>query len=181
MPLPEPAARALALDAAAFDQRGCLSPRVALVQGDAASARAFAVALHVELEALDVRVPRGTLDPDERADAVRWRDATVFAGELWSGTGHAVGLLPFAPAGVALALPPTGRHVLVVAVANLAEARRVIAPLAPLIVTVGTDDVARAATVTPAHARTAELGRMQRPALDGPVDRRTAADAGAVT
>jgi hypothetical protein len=173
------AARALALDVAAFDQRGCVSPRVVLVPGDPARARACALELHTELAGLDDRVPRGALDPDERAAAVRWRDAALFAGELWSGSGHAVGVVHLAPgSSSALAIPPTGRHVLVVAVADLAEARRAVAPFASRIVTVGSDDLARGATVATAHARTAVLGRMQHPPLDGPVDRRTA---GAVT
>jgi hypothetical protein len=171
-------ARALARDVAAFDQRGCLSPRVAFLEGDADRARAFALALHEGLAELDTRVPRGTLSPQERIDAVRWCDSLAFAGELWTGIGHAVGLAADSPA---LAVPPSGRHLLLVAVADLGHARRAIAPLAARVVSVGSDDLARAATVAPSHARTAELGRMQRPPLDGPVDRRTAGRAGAVT
>jgi hypothetical protein len=172
------AAGALGLDVAAFDQRGCLSPRVAFVEGEVARTRAFALALHEALVDLDVRVPRGALSRQESAEAVRWRDALAFAGELWAGTGHAVGLAPDSPA---LAVPPSGRHLLLVTVPDLAHARRAIAPLAALVVSVGSDAPSRAAAVAPSHARIAELGRMQRPPLDGPVDRRTADDAGAVT
>jgi hypothetical protein len=169
------AAEALALDVAAFDQRGCLSPRVAFVVGDALRARAFAFELDSKLANLDLRIPRGALSSDERAETNRWRDAVVFAGDLRDGPEHAVA---FVPGPAALAIPPAGRHVLVVAGADLAGAQRALAPLAPLVVTVGSDDPASAATVAPAHARIAALGQMQRPPLDGPVDRRTA---GAVT
>jgi hypothetical protein len=162
-------AAALARDVAAFDQRGCLSARVAIVEGDAARAHDFAAALHEHLTDLDVRVPRGGLADDERAEAVRWREALAFAGRVYAGAGHAIGV----PDRPDLALPPPGRHVHVVAAAGLEAARALLAPIAGAVVTVGTDAPTPGADVAPAHARVAKLGRMQRPPLDGPVDRRT--------
>jgi hypothetical protein len=182
----EDSAARLAHDVATFDQRGCLSPRIALVEGDAVRAHEFASALHQCLAVLDARVPRGTLDAEERAEAVRWRDAIAFAGRVWTGEGHVVGLAD----GASLALPPPGRHVQVVAVADVtsatgatrvSELRAILAPFASAVVAVGSDDPARAAAVAPPHARVSRLGRMQRPALDGPVDRRTGGVAIAVT
>jgi len=172
------AARALALDVAVFDQRGCLSPRLVMVVGDQERASEVAERLHAELGELDMRLPRGVLSPEESSESVRWRDTVTFAGALRVGGGHTVGILP---GGASLAIPPAGRHVLVVPVRDLAEARRALAVVAPLVVTLGSDDPVAAAAVAPAHARTAELGAMQRPPLDGPVDRRTALDAIAVT
>lgn len=161
----ESAAR-VADDVVAFDQRGCLSPRVALVVGDAANARAFAAALDAALGAAESRVPRGVLSDDEHADAARWADAVAFAGELARGRAHAVAVTP------AVAVPPPGRHVDVVAVADVSAAVDALAPLARHVVAIGTDDAALAAKIAPAHARVSALGEMQRPRLDGPVDLR---------
>jgi hypothetical protein len=161
------AAPALALDVVSFDQRGCLSPRVALVEGGVARGEAFAVALHASLATLGARVPRGALSPEERSDGVRWRETLTFAGRVWAGADHVVALGAPAPP---LAIPPPGRHVLVVPVADAASARSVLAPIARFVVTVGGDG---ASTIAPPHARIAVLGRMQRPPLDGPVDRRS--------
>ncbi len=160
------AALALAADIVPFDQRGCLSPRVALVEGPADRGQSFARALHDALAALGARVPRGELSLDERSEGVRWKDTLAFAGEVWAGADHVVGL---APSGAPLAVPPSGRHVLVAPVDSAAAARAVLAPIARFVVTVGGS--AGDATA-PEHARIAVLGRMQRPPLDGPVDRR---------
>ena len=116
----EQAAASLAVDVAAFDQRGCLSPRIAFVEGRAVRARAFGLALHAALTALDARAPRGELGYDESVEAVRWRDTLAFAGELWTGAGHAVG---FTSAMGALAVPPAGRNVLLLSVSHLSRCR----------------------------------------------------------
>lgn len=154
---PDGAAR-LADDVVAFDQRGCLSPRVAFVQGDAA---ACARALHEALAASPV--PRGALLPAERAEAERWRATMTYAGELLGGPGHAIALGP-------LVVPPPGRHVQLVPVKDHDEAVALLAPLRRFVTTLGTDDDARLA---PPWARVARLGAMQRPPLDGPVDLRS--------
>jgi hypothetical protein len=162
------AARALAEDVIAFDQRGCLSPRVALVEGEERAAR-FAGALHAALGEAEVRVPRGALHDEERAEAVRYRETMSFAGRALAGAAHVVGL---APRGAPVTVPPAGRHVHVAAVGGIDEARAAMGELAQVIVCVGSDDPARVAEVAPGHARVARLGEMQRPAFDGPVDRR---------
>jgi hypothetical protein len=188
------AAEALAADVVPFDQRGCLSPRVVLVEDPAGAGSwrsdegagegsgagaddagvALAAALHERLGAWGLRVPRGALGEDERSAAARWRDALAFAGQVWAGADHAVALVPGQHAGtLALAVPPPGRHLLVVPVRSVEAARAAIAPIAPFVVTVGSSDAARAAEIAPAHARLAPLGGMQRPPLDGPVDRRS--------
>jgi hypothetical protein len=163
----EDAAEAIASDVVPFDQRGCLSPRLVLVDGPQARAQALAAALHERLDRWGARVPRGLVSREEQEEAVRWREALLFAGRTWSGSSHTVGL---APAGAPLALPPPGRHVHVAAVDGPGGARDALAPLARFVVTVGTDGPALGPPV--AHARPAALGRMQRPPLDGPVDRR---------
>lgn len=164
------AAASLAPDVVAFDQRGCLSPRIAFVEGDEERAFAFAEALHDQLGAWQARVPRGEPTPQERADSARWCDTLAFVGRLRRGAAHAVASLP---PGAALAVPPTGRHVLVVGEPTLAAIAARIAPIARVVVAAGSDDPARASTAVPSHARASVLGRMQRPPLDGPVDRRS--------
>lgn len=162
--LPDLAA-AIAEDVVPFDQRGCLSPRVVLVRGDAAAAERFGEQLSRALGALEARIPRGALTDDERAAARRWRDTLAFAGRVVEGSAHAVGVGP-------LGVPPPGRHVHVTPVQGAPEAAEALAPIAPWVVALGSDDLAAARAVAPAHARLSALGRMQRPPLDGPVDRR---------
>ncbi len=158
------AASALAWDVVVFDQRGCLSPRVAFVTGDTAR---FARELRDALEALAARVPRGGLEQSEAADLVLWASTASYAGTLLQGDSCAVAVME------QLAIPPTGRHVLVVPIASLDELRVRLAPIERVTITIGSDaphDVVRG--LGPAHARLARLGEMQRPPLDGPVDLR---------
>jgi hypothetical protein len=163
------AAGVLAWDVVAFDQRGCLSPRIAFVVGDDARAGAFAEALDAHLADRDGAVPRGALLPEESAEAARWRDVVAFAGPSWSAPSHAVAL---STAGSPLQVPPPGRHVLVASVPSRDAFAAALAPLARFVVAVGTDDAATVAGSVPVHARVSALGAMQRPPLDGPVDRR---------
>jgi hypothetical protein len=165
------AAEVLAADVVPFDQRGCMSPRLALVEGDGARASLFAQLVHERLRAWGDRVPRGDLAREERAEAARWVDAATFAGPCWVGADHAVALAPES-ADAPLYVPPAGRHLLVVAADSLEEAFARLAPLAPFVVAVGANDGPALASRVPAHARLLPLGRMQHPPLDGPVDRR---------
>jgi Acyl-CoA reductase (LuxC) len=163
------AAEQLAADVVPFDQRGCLSPRIALVEGDEGRARSFAHALDERLGEWGRRVPRGAIFDGERAEATRWRETMAFAGQLWQRDHHAVALLP---SGAPVAIPPAGRHVQVTAEPSVAAVGARVATVARFLVAVGTDDPGRAAAVLPPHARVSPLGRMQRPSFDGPVDRR---------
>ncbi len=162
------AAEAVARDVVPFDQRGCLSPRLALVEGDDARAVAFAAALDLRLAAWEARVPRGVVGGDEVAERVRWLETMAIAGVVLAGPAHAVAV---AAHGSPLTLAPVGRnmHIAPIAMANAAAQ---LAPLASAIVAVGANDSAVAARIGPPHARVSRLGHMQRPRLDGPVDRR---------
>jgi hypothetical protein len=159
----------IATDVVAFDQRGCLSPRLVLVEGDLARGIRVAESLHRELSDWGLRVPRGHLGPHERTQARQWADTNSFAGRAWEGAGHVVGL---GPAGEPPAVPPPGRHVHVAALATLEHTAALLAPISRFVVAVGTDDSPGVRRVAPPHARLSELGRMQRPPLDGPVDQR---------
>jgi hypothetical protein len=168
------AAEALARDVVVFDQRGCLSPRVAFAVGDRARAEAFASALDACLGAWGRRVPRGALGRAERAESRSWRDTFAFAGRVFEGDGHAVGLAGARDAGDGsrLAIGPAGRHLGVFPVPTLDAACRAIAPIARFVVVVGSDDGDVGRTVAPPQARVVPLGAMQSPPLDGPVDLR---------
>ncbi len=158
------AAGALAEDVTAFDQRGCLSPRVAFVVGDAG---VFARALSAALETRAALVPRGALAPDEREAFARWSATVAYAGDLHQAASSAVGVLD------SPALPPTGRNVLVRPLRAPTDFPAALGDLARFVTSIGTDlpfELVR--SLAPPHARLADLGAMQRPPLDGPVDRR---------
>jgi len=164
------AVSALASDVVVFDQRGCLSPRIALVQGDESRALAVAEALHRELERAAQRVPRGAMPPEERADASRYIATMTYAGSVLTGREHAVAV---APPGAPLVLPPPYRHVHVAPRATEEDAALALTPLAKGIVSFGSDELEAARRIAPRSARVSLLGAMQRPPLDGPVDLRT--------
>jgi acyl-CoA reductase-like NAD-dependent aldehyde dehydrogenase len=166
----ELAAQGLADDVVVFDQRGCLSPRVAFVEGDEARAGIFAEALHEALERLDASIPRGDLPAEERAASDRYVATMTYACRARVGQDHAIGV---AAEGAPLILPPPYRHVHVVACKSIDGARFALAPLERGVIAVGSDDPAAARALGPPWARCAPLGEMQRPPLDGPVDLRS--------
>jgi acyl-CoA reductase LuxC len=165
------AAAALAADVVPFDQRGCLSPRVAIVEGDRSRAVSFAQALDGHLRAWGKRVPRGLLSSEERAQLAHWQDALAFGGRLWRGEQHALAL---GPENVPPVIPPPGRHVYLVPLDALGSLDAIFEHVARYIVAIGTDDPVGLARIARAHARArvSALGRMQYPPLDGPVDLR---------
>jgi acyl-CoA reductase-like NAD-dependent aldehyde dehydrogenase len=168
----EDAAERLSWDVVAFDQRGCMSPRLAFVLGTADDARRFGARLAAALEARQLEVPRGTLSDDERRDAALYRQSVQAVGDLFDGAGFTVGV-DAAPA--AMILPPSGRHVHVVGAGDIAAIERFLAPMGGAITSIGVAEKSAHArllgAIAPA-ARTLPLGNMQRPPLDGPVDLR---------
>ncbi|MBK7579725.1 MAG: proline dehydrogenase [Myxococcales bacterium] len=165
------AARLLVDDIVPFDQRGCLSPRVAVVIGDLEGARAFATHVARELGERRVRVPTGRSSAEERAEQVSWRDSLAFAGELMlAGEGW----VAVDPSERRLLAAPAGRNLVVV---RSGAELTWLGDHAASIVAVGIErttddalfDAVRAALP---HARVSGLGQMQRPKFDGPVDRR---------
>jgi hypothetical protein len=167
----EAAAEALARDVIPFDQRGCLSPRAALVEGGEGRAEAFAEALHRALGRLGAEVPRGPLDAQARGEIAMYRAAVEALGVWGEGPHHGVGL---DPAPRALPMPPAAR-VVHVAAAEAGTAAALLAPWAEYVTIVGSEGggalTAAIERMAP-RARRARLGAMQRPPLDGPVDLR---------
>jgi hypothetical protein len=171
-------ARAIALDTASFDQRGCLSPRFVLALGEPSRARRFAERLAMALAELERQLPLGHLDPSERADTTWYRQCAACFGEvLPAGSGAVVVREPaqrrwLDGSGVtALDVPPAGRHLEVLALGRLEPA---LAALRPSLTSVGCSSPALEAIVRPLldPIRVGSLGRMQQPPFDGPVDRR---------
>jgi hypothetical protein len=159
------AAAALARDVVPFDQAGCLSPRFALVGGGPEKAERFAKALDRELGALGQKIPRGVLDVSTRAELARYRAAMQAIGSFEEGRHHAVG---FDPTPRALVLAPAARVVHVVA-AEGETLEALLAPFTNALTTIGTESE-RLSRAWP--CRVTELGKMQKPPFDGPVDLR---------
>jgi hypothetical protein len=161
-------ARALAADVVPFEQRGCLSPRAALVLGSTADAERFARLVAAALADAAARVPPGRLEDAERADARAFRDAHAYAGTVISAGPGAVAVLD----AERLVLAPPGRNLVVTAThaafAVLAAREAELTALGVAAPDALADEIARRFS----NARCSLLGRMQRPAFDGPVDRR---------
>jgi hypothetical protein len=157
----------VAFDVSVFDQRGCLSPRVALVLGGGDALGPLAQALG----RFGQKVPRGELDPATRSALRRAVDAATFAEGARVGPHHAVLAHGYAET---LPLPPAGRALALVTVADLDGAIALLRAHAHGLASIGAPRALHAALASAfPFVRLAELGAMQRPPLDGPVDRRT--------
>jgi hypothetical protein len=159
-------ARAIALDTALFDQRGCLSPRVVCVVGSSEQARTLAQALAGALAGLEREAPPGPPSREQAAEMRKNRDAAAYAFEIFDAGSGWISLAP------ELVVPPANRNLHVTWTSDAVAA---ISPFAGHITCIGTN--AGAATQAELRrafpgARLATLGDMQRPPLDGPVDRR---------
>jgi hypothetical protein len=165
------AASAIARDVVPFDQRGCLSPRMVLVEGDGERAEALGEALEQALSEAGARVPRGPLDAETEAEIALYCASMEAVGTFHVGLDCAVAVDPEPRV---LHLPPPAR-VVHLARASCEDAQRLLARWAALVTSVGVDDDGPLAcsvfSLVP-WARRAQLGCMQRPPLDGPVDRR---------
>ncbi|MEZ4300593.1 MAG: acyl-CoA reductase [Polyangiaceae bacterium] len=169
---------ALARDVVAFDQRGCLSPRVLMVAGGSARAIEVAEALSGALARAEERVPRGRIEGAVRAEIARYVGTAAALGAVFEGPGHVVGV-DMEPR--ELVVPPAARVVHVVPVRG-DEIARLVRALRGAVTTVGASDGGTARTegaitralrdALPPGVRFTRLGQMQRPPLDGPVDLR---------
>lgn len=164
----------LALDVAAYDQRGCLSPHAILVEGGAAvSGRELARRLSEEgLRALATSMPRGPLATLEGAVQVRWRGVAQALGELFEGDGWAVSFEGGGP----IRACPLHRNVAVHEVASSDEALARIAGYGAHLKALGVaaPTAARhtlAERLPPGLApRVSAVGAMQRPPFEAPTD-----------
>jgi hypothetical protein len=158
----------LAEDIALFDQRGCLSPRALLVTAGSEFAQEIARELASQLAALEIRIPRGRLEPQEAGEISAYRDTASYAGELFpAGLGYVS-----SGASEHLVLSPVGRNLHVLPTRDPVHS---IAHLSAFITScaIAGDEAVRAALERALPgARFCQFGHMQRPPFDGPVDRR---------
>ncbi len=160
----------LAKDVALFDQRGCLSPRLVVLVGEPSWADEWVRRMIGELAAIQQAVPRGGLSPDEAAEVTRFRDTASYAMETFPA---GKGWVSYDSEGRLTLMPPVGRclHVM-----RVSDARSVLEPLATNLTAVALepyDNLERAFSQLFPLARLTRVGAMQRPPLDGAVDRRT--------
>ena len=180
--VPEPtvldqhAADALARDVVAYDQRGCLSPRVLFIEGDAAAAHQAAEALHSALIRLETELPRGPVDLTSASALAQWRGTALALGALHESETHAVavdehGHLPLGPGLRHLVVRPLpGRREIRAALAQLGAAHLnalgLRAPLSQLDARHLTHELL-SDCATP---RVSRFGAMQRPPIDAWLD-----------
>ena len=157
--------RNIALDTALFDQGGCLSPRVVCVVGSAEQAKTHAAALARALAAVERDLPPGPRGLEEAAEQRRSHDAAAYAFDLFeAGSG-------FVSVSSNPVVPPARRNLHVCATANPVAA---LTPLAAHLTCIASNTEPLRTQLSAAFpgARNVPPGEMQRPPLDGPVDRR---------
>ena len=129
------AAQATARAAALFEQRGCVSTHLVLLVGGEAAASAFCSKLADGLAALETELPPGPRTPAEMSSLhqIRGRLAMKGAALRTAATGSWTVILASAEAFE----PMDGRNVWVVPVDGLERCRELLAPLSPVLQTIG--------------------------------------------
>jgi hypothetical protein len=162
------AARALAFDVAAYDQRGCMSPVAAWVQiGQPISPASFSELVFEALAALSQTLPRGPLPLDVASAQLGFRGVGSLRGRLFEGDGYAVSYEADGP----LRVSPGYRNLQVLDVADETALAQRLAPLGvhlKCLGVAGTGPAGALASALPARLapRICALGRMQMPRLD---------------
>ena len=162
------AARAVSL----FDQRGCLSPHLLYVRGDA---RAYAEGLAGEMDRFNRHTPRGALTAGESAALRAWRDDWRFRAAnapdrfaLWLSAGSTAWTVFYDAVDSAFAPSLLNRAVHVRPLP--ADLRAAVAGVRPFLSTVGSWPAGRAelewlASLDLGASRYCPLGAMQQPPL----------------
>jgi hypothetical protein len=119
--------RALALDIAAYDQRGCFSPHAIIVEdGGAIQPQKLAEILAKHgLSEVGLNMPRGAIPQDVAAQQLQWRGVAAARGALFEGDGFSVSF----EGNDALRLSPGWRNVQVVSCADKVSLYERLAPL----------------------------------------------------
>lgn len=165
----EEIADALAQDTLAFDQRGCLSPRIVLLVGEAEFAANFTEALAAALDRAEARIPRGVLSEEEQAEAERYETTMTYVG------GHVragKAIIVLDPEPERLYVPPIGRYLHLSRTEDPLGALQKLGPRLTSVALFGAPSLSGKIHDSIGPRRVVELGRMQTPPLDGPVDLR---------
>ncbi len=165
----EETADLMAQDILAFDQRGCLSPRLLIVEGPREYAEMLCVELARALASWERAVPRGRLTPDEAADAARYRRTMAYVGPTFLGE---TGFLALDPQTDRIVFPPVGRHLHVTVTEDALGLLRTIEDQVTCIGFSHTDQLPGRCQQALGPRRYVDVGLMQKPPLDGPVDLR---------
>lgn len=165
----------LALDIAAYDQRGCLSPQLVYVEeAPETSIHDFAARLSAALTALEESLPRGPLPDVVGSAQTQWRGIAEVEGTLVRGREHALAI----DRGDTIRWGPGYRNATIVPVRHLDDALDSMATFASHLKCVGTDKwtqpelAARFEDSSSWNAYVTGVGTMQTPALDAPADGR---------
>lgn len=160
----------LTTDIILFDQRGCLSPRILLLQGSEDFARDFQGRLQRALEDAETQVPRGSLSPEEAAAEKRY----VMTFEYVGGLLHAgQGSVTFDPEPERLIVPPIGRHLHITRTAAPLDRLKELGPALTAVAHHGQPHLPGLLLEAIGERRMVPFGQLQRPPLDGPVDLRS--------
>lgn len=170
------AADGLARDVVAYDQRGCLSPQILLVEGPPESAEQAAEALHRALLRLETELPRGPLSLETASAISQWRGTVAALGMLFEGATHGVAVDGLGN----LPLGPGHRHLVVRAVPDRGALRAALAQLGgPHLKALGLRaplaqlpprELADGLLPSDATPRLSRFGAMQRPPIDAWLD-----------
>lgn len=163
-------ARELALDTVAFDQRGCLSPRAVLLVGSGDFCAAFADALAEELTEAERWVPRGPLNAAERAAAIRYEHTVSYVGGARSA-GQGLVVLDAVPDRMMIA--PVGRYLHLTQTTRPMELLNECKASLTTVGVFGDESLPGRIQACVGNRRVVDLGKMQTPPLDGPVDLRS--------
>lgn len=167
--------KGFALDVAAYDQRGCMSPHVLIVERrESETGGEIARLLCDELDGLATSLPRGPLPTESGAAQMQWRGVGQAKGELRTGDRCAVSF----ERDSAIRLSPGYRNVQVIEVHSLERALALLPPLGNYlkVIGVGGDTAARRSVAerlpVSISGRICALGQMQLPPLDALADGR---------
>ena len=165
----------LALDLAAYDQRGCLSPQVIYVEETPGTpVDDFATGLSGAIETVAETLPRGPLPEAVGAAQTQWRGIAEVEGTLVRGREHALAI----DRSGAIRWSPGYRNATIVPVRSLDDALASMTAFVAHLKCVGTDARtlrelgARLGESTSWKAYATEIGTMQTPALEAPADGR---------
>lgn len=160
----------LTTDIILFDQRGCLSPRILLLQGSESFARDFQTRLQRALEDAEEQVPRGTLSPEESAAEKRYLMTFEYVGGL-APAGR--GSVTLDPEPERLIVPPIGRHLHITRTEAALDRLKELGPSLTAIAHHGQPHLPGLLREAIGERRMVAFGELQRPPLDGPVDLRS--------